>query len=146
MQCNHVSYQSILKHFHFFYLENKFTTCALFQFPSYVHFTSFFGLLFQLTHTHTKNHVFSFQSLVGIIRRLLITEVPVGHFRRLIYSTPNREGPDTLVAQLTVSHLLNRLKPSKTVSQHVYKSMTRGHIFSKPFIIVNPCSSIKLVP
>ena len=55
MQCNPSVLPKHIKNiFYFFYVESKFTTCALFQFPSYVHFTLFFGLLFQLTHTHTK--------------------------------------------------------------------------------------------
>ena len=81
--------KAYLKHFHFFYLENKFTTCAFSNFPSYIHFTSFFGLLFQLTHTHTKNHVFSFQSHVGISVGHLIRKFPSDIIWRLIYPTPN---------------------------------------------------------
>ena len=90
--------------------QSRFTTSAQFQFPSYVQFYTFCWVVVQFSHTHTKITFSHFKSHVGTIRRLLITEGPVGHFRRLIYSTPNREGPDTLVAQLSVSHLLNRLK------------------------------------
>ena len=48
-----VSYQSILKHFPFFYVKSMFTTCAQFQFPSYIQFYKFHWVVVStLTYTH----------------------------------------------------------------------------------------------
>ena len=59
--------KSMLKYFHFFYLESKFTTCALFQFPSYVHFTSFLWVVVP-THTYThQNHVFLIFKVMSVL-------------------------------------------------------------------------------
>ena len=106
-------------------------------------FTRFLGLLFQLTHTHTKIIFSHLQSHVGTIRRLLITEVPVGHFRRLIFSTPNREGSDTPLHNYSIP-FTQPTQNQQTVSQHVSKSMTHSHIFLKLFCKINPCSLVKL--
>ena len=77
--------------------QSRFTTSAQFQFPSYVQFYKFsLGCCFHSHNSH-QNHLSHFQSLVGTICRLLVTGVPVGYSRRLVYSTPNREGPYALL-------------------------------------------------
>ena len=119
-----MSYQNILKSFSFSLRKSRFTTCALFQFPSYVQFYKFLWVVVSThTYTHQKSY-FSFQSHVGTIRRLLVTEVPGGWFTRLLIE----RGPMPRCAT-HITHLLNRLKTNKIVSQHVHKSMTLGHIF-----------------
>ena len=83
-----VSYQSILKHFHFFYLENKFTTCAKFPIFMLCPFYNFSWVVVStLTYTHQKSY-FSFQSLVGTICRIksrkFPSDTPGGWFTRLL--------------------------------------------------------------
>ena len=94
-KCNQCPIQKHIKTFISFISKIYSLISAQFHFPSYIHFTSIWVVFFQYSHTPTPKSHFCHQSLVGNICRLLVTEVPVGHFRRLIYSTPNREGPDT---------------------------------------------------
>ena len=122
-------------------IKRRFTTSAQFQFPSYVQFYKFsLGCCFHSPNSH-QNHLSHFQSHVGTICRLLVTGVPVGHSRRLVYSTPNREGP---YAPLRNTHNTST-QPTQNKSNRV---ATRPQIndsrsyLSKPFIKVNPCSLI----
>ena len=109
MPCNPGVLPNIFKIiFHFLYLENRFTNCALFQFPSYVKFYKFYWVVIStLTNTHQSSH-FSFQNLVGTICRLSHRS-SCRTLRRLVYSTPNREGLYTPLRNNQIIYL-NRLK------------------------------------
>ena len=118
-----------------------FATCAYFPFPSYVPFTIFFGLLFQLTHTHTKimfshNKVMSVIS-VGFSSRKFPSDTSGGWFTRLLIE----RGPMPRCATNT-SHLLNRLKPINRVTTRL-QIMTLSHLlFEIIFIKFNLCTLI----
>ena len=95
-ECNQCPTQKYIKTFISFISKIDSLISAQFQFSSYIHFTSIW-VVFQYSHTLTPKSHFYHQSLVGNICRLLVTEVLVEHFRRLVYSTPSREGPYALL-------------------------------------------------
>ena len=59
---------------------------------------------------HTPKIIFLISKSCRYYLQDKVTEAPVGHFRRLIYSTPNRKGPDTPLRNNQIIYL-NRLKP-----------------------------------
>ena len=83
---------SHIQTFHFLHFKSSSLLVHISNFHPMSNFTSLIGLLFQLTHTTPKSHFHISQSCRYYLQDK-VTEVPVGHFRRLVYSTPNREGP-----------------------------------------------------
>ena len=109
MQCNQVSYQSILKHFHFFYLKVSSLLVHNSQFPSCVNFIIFLWVVVP-THTYThQNHFSHFKVMsvipVGFSSRKFSSDTSGGWFTRLLIE----RGPMPRCTT-NISHLLNRLK------------------------------------
>ena len=118
----------------------------IFQFSSYVQFYKFNWVVVP-THTYThQNHIFSFQSHVGISVGHLIRKFPSDTIWRLIYPTPNREGPDTPLRNIPIPATSTDSKLTKPCLSTSPNQWHKAIHLSKTVYKINPSTFNLLIP